>query len=62
MKIFLKSLLLLSLFSLTLGKEALTLHAQSSSVPTEYYPNYKIQADRDKIQEHFVQIEAAQKI
>lgn len=41
-----------------------TIHAQTSvsTVPKEYYPNYTIEADWEKIQEYFVQIEAAQKV
>ena len=34
----------------------------AQSVPAEFYPNYTIQTDWNKIQEHFVQIEAAQRI
>ena len=34
----------------------------AQTIPREYYPNYAIQADREKIQDYFVQIEAAQRI
>lgn len=34
----------------------------AQTIPKEYYPNYAIQADREKIEDYFVQIEAAQKI
>jgi len=34
----------------------------AQAVPQEYYPNYAIKGHWEKIQEYFVQIEAAQKI
>ena len=35
---------------------------QAQTIPTEFNPNYAIQDDWNKIQEYFVQIEAAQRI
>lgn len=46
-----------ALGTLTIGTQTL-----AQSVPQEYYPNYGIQKDMEKIQAYFVQIEAAQKI
>ncbi|MDR2541382.1 MAG: PKD domain-containing protein [Candidatus Peribacteria bacterium] len=47
-------------FGLIGSFSALTASAQS--VPDEYYPNYRIQAGWDKIQEIFVQIDAAKRM
>jgi hypothetical protein len=62
MKFFTKSFLSLGMLGVAFA--GLTTNAQTSisTVPKEYYPNYTIEADWDKIQEHFVQIEAAQKV
>ncbi|MDR2415704.1 MAG: hypothetical protein LBD75_03715 [Candidatus Peribacteria bacterium] len=63
MKVFLKSLFISGLL-LTLGSIGNIPYSTqaASTVPAEYYPNYKINDDLEKIQESFVQLEAAQKM
>jgi hypothetical protein len=56
-----KTLQLFTTFA-AVGTAIIGLEVSAQSIPTEYYPNYAIQDDWNKIQEYFVQIEAAQKI
>ncbi|MDR0650579.1 MAG: hypothetical protein LBG59_04155 [Candidatus Peribacteria bacterium] len=63
MKTFLKSLWISGLIIPLRGIGNISCFTQAaSSVPAEYYPNYKINNDLEKIQGYFVQLEAAQKM
>jgi hypothetical protein len=63
MKMSLKSLVIFGVLTVASGIAHFSGFTQAaSSVPAEYYPNYKINDDLEKIQGYFVQLEAAQRM
>ncbi len=62
-KIFIAgALLLLATAGLLINSETTAQSFSSSRVPTEYFANYKIQKDRARLLEIFVDIDAENKI
>ncbi len=62
MKLCMRTLFALGIVGVAAAYFSVYAQTTSSTVPREFYPNYTIIADWERIQEYFVQIEAAQKM